>query len=834
MADLSARSPRGRPDGTAVAEDKLRIGRVMKIPEKLGAAVRAHRRVFVVIVVTLAAVTWTAVGASAWFIRGVVTGLPDKRGVREIAAMAQASTLLDVHGRPAFTIFKEQRIEVPLDRVSPHLISAITAVEDQRFFDHGGLDIIRVAGAALTNFREGRTVQGGSTLTQQLARQSFLTAEKTYRRKLKEIIVAARIERQFDKREILELYLNKVYFGDGLYGAEAASLGYFGKHVSDLDLAEAALLAGLVKSPSSYAPTVDLERAIARRTVVLQAMRDAGAIDTATYDQAVDQPVVLRDTLRNEEPYGRYFKEEVRKELVAKFGWERVYQGGLRVHTTLDLDLQKIAETEVARGLEEIEQRQLKRRGRRAAAATPATADPLQGALVAMDPHTGEVRALVGGRDFQQSSFNRATQARRQPGSAFKPFVYAAALERGFSPGTLLTRLDEPVWTPQGMWVPDDGHSSSSSMTMRTALRTSSNRAAVRMLQEVGISPTVGYARRFGIGSVPSVPSLALGSGEVTLMSMAAAYAAFANEGMLPTPTLIRRVETASGEVLFNGGSPQQRVVSEATAFLMSNMMAEVIAAGTATGVRRAGFTAPAAGKTGTTNDYHDAWFVGYTPKLVTGVWVGYDMPRTIIANGYAAELAVPIWGRFMKAATRNEKSEWFKSPATVKTATICRLSGKLATDSCRYVATVDRDGYTSMESMAYTEYFVRGTEPSTYCNYHKEYESVGWQWASTIGRDEPRAASPTTGSAPQPLSTDGNVARPVSTGGSEPQPAAAAPPPGLAPAAGGATADARTPAEPPPSATPTQRRGFWSRVFNRGNRQAPQTSTPDDEPRGR
>jgi penicillin-binding protein 1A len=375
------------------------------------------------------------------------------------------------------------------------------------------------------------------------------------------------------------------------------------------------------------------------------------------------------------------------------------------------------------------------------------------------------------------------------------------------------------------MWVPNDGHSTSSSMTMRAALRTSSNRAAVRMLQEVGISPTVGYAQRFGVGSVPSVPSLALGSGEVTLMSMAAAYASFANEGMLPTPTLIRRVETADGEVLFNGGSPQQRVVSEATAFLMSNMMAEVITAGTATGVRRAGFTLPAAGKTGTTNDYHDAWFVGYTPRIVTGVWVGYDMPRTIIANGYAAQLAVPIWGRFMKAATTKEKSEWFKAPPTVKTATICRLSGKLATDSCRHVATVDSDGYTSVESMAYTEFFVRGTEPGTYCDHHDEHESGGWRWASIFGRDEPRSAMPTTGSAPRPLSTDGSVPRPVSTGGSEPQTAAAA----VEPPAAGATADAPSAAEQPPAATPAQRRGFWSRVFNRNQQSAPQPSTPDE-----
>ena len=774
----------------------------MNIREQLGAAVRTHRRLFIGTLVALSLVAWTAVGASAWFIRDVVTGLPDEEDLRGIGTMAQATTLLDVKGRPAFTIFVEQRIEVPLDRISKHLVAAITAVEDQRFFDHGGLDIIRVAGAALTNFREGRTVQGGSTLTQQLARQSFLTTQKTYQRKLKEVLVAARIESQFDKREILELYLNKVYFGDGLYGVEAASLGYFGKHAADLDIAEAALLAGLVKSPSTYAPTVDLDRAIARRKVVLQAMRSTGAIDAATYQHAVDAPVILNDTLRNEEPYGRYFKEEVRKALVERFGRDRVYQGGLKVYTTLDLDLQKIAEAEVQRGLEEIEQRQARRRGRRQ---PDAPAEPLQGALVALDPKTGEVRALVGGRDFQHSPFNRVTQARRQPGSAFKPFVYAAALERGFSPGTVLTGLNDPIWTPQGDWVPEDGHSSSSSMTMRAALRTSSNRAAVRMLQEVGISPTVLYAQRLGVGDVPSVPSLALGSGEVTLMSMTSAYATFANEGMLPTPVLIRRVETTGGEVLFTGGSAPQRVVSEATAYLMTDMMADVVSAGTAAGVRRVGFSQRAAGKTGTTNDYKDAWFIGYTPGLVTGVWVGYDMPRTIIANGYAAELAVPIWGRFMKAAVREEKGEkaqWFKRPKTVTTVTICRLSGRLATSDCRDAPVVDRDGYVTSGSMVYDEQFVRGTEPGSYCHLHERYESYEYRAASGESRqDAPRPTADAGPSRPVP---------PVATTGAPPVAAARA----------DATSDAR-PAPPADEraepATPAQRRGFWSRIFRRG-----------------
>jgi penicillin-binding protein 1A len=750
------------------------------ISERLAAAIHGHRRVFVAAVAALAIAAWAAVGASMWFVRGIVTALPDRETLRQIGTMAQATTLLDVHGTPAFTIYREQRIEVPLSGISPHLIQAIIAIEDQRFYDHAGVDIVRVAGAALNNIREGRTAQGGSTITQQLARQSFLTMEKTYRRKLTEVIVAARLEEQLAKDEILQLYLNKVYFGDGLYGAEAASLGYFGKHAAELDVAEAALLAGLVKSPSSYAPTVNLDRAVARRNVVLQAMRDSGVLDSGTYEAAIARPVELNDTLRKEEAYGQYFKEEVRKQLVQQFGWERVYQGGLRVQTTLDLGMQKAAEAEVARALKEIEERQARAAGRRNKQAEESP-EPLQAALVALDPTTGEVRAMVGGRNFAESAFNRATQAKRQPGSAFKPFVYAAAIERGYSPATLITNLDAPIETLQGDWVPEDEHLETDAITMRTALRTSSNRAAVQMLDQVGIAETVRYAQRLGVGSVPSVPSLALGSGEVTLLSMTAAFGTFANKGMRPTPTLIRRVETTDGEVLFTGAQPAERAVSEATAFLMTSMLADVVNSGTAWPARRVGFTLPAAGKTGTTNDYHDAWFVGFTPKLVAGVWVGYDQPRTIMANGYAGELAVPMWGRFMKAATAKDEPEWFRAPSTVGSATICRLSGKLATGTCRE-QTVDDEGNLTDRSLAYTEHFVRGTEPQEYCPLHGLHG---------------------TGSLAQ-LARDAGA-------------------PGVTSPSGAATSGAVTgePVQAPQTeARPEQerRRGFWSRIFGRGD----------------
>lgn len=668
---------------------------------------RAISRTFLRSVGALAAAaTVAAVGASCYAREGV-TSLPSGQDIRRVATMAQATVLLDVHGQRAFTLYREQRIDVPLKRISPHLVRAIVAVEDQRFYDHDGIDLVRVAGAALSNLRQGARAQGGSTLTQQLARNSFLTPEKTYTRKVKELVLARRLEAQYSKNQILELYLNKVYFGAGLYGAEAAALGYFGKPAADLTLAEAALLAGLVKSPSAYAPTVNLARATSRRNLVLSLMRDQGAVTKAQHAAAVREPVTLEDSLRRAEGYGQYFKEAVRRELVERFGTERVYEGGLRVYTTIDLAMQKAADAEVARSLRDIETRQTARRGKKAAGQTGAP--QLQAALVALDPQTGEVRALVGGRDFNTSPFDRARQAKRQAGSAFKPFVYAAAIEAGYSPASLITGLDQPIATPQGGWTPEDEHLAAPEMTMRTALRTSSNLAAVHMLEDVGIPSAVSLAKNMGVGDVPSVPSLALGAGDVTLLSMTAAYGAFANHGILPEPVLIRRVETQAGELLYEHAPAHRRVISESTAYLMTTMLADVVDSGTARPARRVGFTLPAAGKTGTTNDYRDAWFIGFTPNLVSGVWVGYDQPRTIMAGGYAAELAVPLWGRFMTQATKGHAPDWYDAPGTVVTATICPLSGKLATAECAGDAA----------ARPYVDYFAHDHAPTEYCDRH-------------------------------------------------------------------------------------------------------------------
>jgi membrane carboxypeptidase/penicillin-binding protein len=448
-------------------------------------------------------------------------------------------------------------------------------------------------------------------------------------------------------------------------------------------------------------------------------MVDAGYLDANTARSLEKAELRLTNGFGSDRT-AQYFKNHIVRFLVDRFGWEAVSERGLRVYSTIDMRAQLAAEDAVTRGLATAE----KMRGFKA----PRRGDPrvksegqapayLQGALVAIDPTSGEVRALVGGRDFGESQFDRATQARRQAGSAFKPFVFAAALESGATPATVYSDLDDAALVPGGVWRPADGHSSLESMTMRTALRISSNRAAVQVLRRVGIPRAVSYASRMGL-EAPPVPSLVLGSGDVTVLSMTAAYGAFANGGWLRPPVFIRRVEDRDGRVLYRDDSRPSPAVTEETAFLMAQMLADVVNRGTGYRARQAGFRFQAAGKTGTTNDYHDAWFVGFTPALVASVWVGFDDPKTIVPGGYAGDIAAPIWGRFMQQATTKDAG-WIRRPGGISSAEICRESGLLPSDACYRTHIVKADGTVTDQSVVATEFFRRGTEPADYCTIH-------------------------------------------------------------------------------------------------------------------
>ena len=798
------------PFVTRTSQRTRALGR--RAADRVRLAAMARPRLTRAALIAAVPVAWLLIAAVAWFTFDVTHTLPGRREVRSMGNMAQATVLYDVADRPVFTIFKEQRIEVPLAEMSPNLVNAVLSVEDQRFYTHRGVDVIRIMGAVLVNLQSGRFAQGGSTVTQQLARQSFLTLERSLTRKIKEAILAALIERTYSKQEILELYLNKVYFGDGFHGVEAAARGYFAKSASALTVEEAALIAGIIKSPSTWAPTVNMDKAVARRNIVLATMLENQKIDRATFDRARRATVHLQNGLQRDESFGQYFKEQVRRELVDRFGWGRVASGGLRVYTTIDPEMQQAAERALEAGLVAIEKRSRYKHQTRAqylAEVGGVVKDGvrpsyLQGGVVAMDPRSGEVRVMVGGRTFTESRFNRAVQARRQPGSAFKPFVYAAGLESGMTPASLLTGLDEPVDTPQGGWTPEDEHLESSAMTVRTALRTSSNRAAVRAFQTVGLEKEMTAIDRLQFGDIPRVPSLALGSGEVTLQQLTAAYSTFANGGQLPRPFLVRRVEDREGELLYEATPQLTQAFTPTTAFLMASMLTDVVNAGTGYKARADGFTLPAAGKTGTTNDYVDAWFVGFTPSLVSGVWVGFDQPQTIVSGGYGGDLAVPVWADFMKSATRGQKAVWLKPPANVVSVQICRMSGRRPAANCGEVEVVSKTGETRVRSMIMNEYFVKGTEPYDECPLHSGAGLLARLGGLFGGGSSPQAVS----EAASPLPDRGGDA-PASSSAVAPTPV-----------------EARKADEPE---EPKKKRGFWGRLFG-SKKNPPAADRPDDE----
>lgn len=654
----------------------------------------------------------------------------------------QATLLYDRAGQLVFSLHEEERIDRHLDQLAPAVVPAVLAAEDKHFLSHVGVDIVRMAGAALNDAKSRRLTQGASTITQQLVRSQALGRERTWSRKLREILLAVRIERRFTKDEILETYLNRIYLGDGYFGFQAAARGYFDKDASALDLSEAALLAGIIRCPSSCSPRNEPERARRRRDVVLQAMLDDGDVTRDAYNAAMSSLPDIKPRRADgifpvhqdgKDPSALYFIDEVRRQLAIRFGEGAVLRGGLRVYTTLDPRLQKAAEDAVAERLSELDaqQRKLPKRD-------GDDDNPIEGSLVAIDPKSGEVLAIVGGRDFHSSPFNRAVQALRQPGSAFKPLVYAAALENGMLPSTILDHLDDPIPASTGGWLPADEHEGTT-YTLRQALIVSSNRAAARLLQVVGMSTAQYYARRLGITStVPLVPSLALGTAEVSLIDLTTAYGVFANNGALVSPHVITRVEDSSGDVIWRSPTMAVQILRPGTAFLMSSMLGDVINRGTGSEARAQGFKLPAAGKTGTTNDSVDTWFIGYTPHIVAGVWFGRDQPETIVRHATAATIAVPAWAKFMRAATAGDAPDWYPMPSSFEKVAICQVSGMRATNACRLAAANHQGGVVD-------EYFPKGMVPREPCSVHVEQLAL-----PGVVVEPPSQPVATTGGAPE------------------------------------------------------------------------------------
>ena len=591
-------------------------------------------------------------GTAAGYLLSHVAGLPEVTAL-EVYKPSATTRVFSDDGELLGEFYMENRTPVPINRLSlKNVIEAFLAVEDPRFYSHSGIDFSGIIRAMYQNFRAGRVVQGGSSITQQLAKMMFLAPDRTLSRKLKEAYLAIQIERHYSKDEILDLYLNQVYLGSGAYGVEAAAHTYFGKSVGKLTLAEGAILAGLPAAPTRYSPLNDLQLAYSRRAHVLRRMEAEGFIDKKQMLAAEAEPFV-RIPVKKEPFKAPYFVEYIRRMLDEKYGETTLYQGGLNVYTTLNYQMQQMAEEAVENGLQQVEKRH------------PRDDQQIQGALLAIEPHTGYIRAMVGGRDFSKSEFNRSTQALRQPGSAFKPIVYAAALDKGFGPDD--TIMDSPVSYPGARagvrWSPTNfDEKFEGKVTLRRALARSINVVAVKLLAQVGIPTALEYAKKLGITTPlsPYLP-LALGASDATLIEMATAYAVFDNYGIYTAPAGIIKITDREGRVVEDAGPVARQAISQDTAEEMTDMLTGVVRFGT--GYQASSLGRPAAGKTGTTSKFNDAWFIGYVPSMVTGVWVGYDDHKEIGNRETGARAALPIWLDFMKGYVRELKVPYENFP---------------------------------------------------------------------------------------------------------------------------------------------------------------------------
>jgi penicillin-binding protein 1A len=629
----------------------------------------------------LRALLWTVVAVVV--VAGLVGIAVWRELTMDLPAVAQlldyrpptATRVYAADGTPISEFYVERRYLVPLDQVPARVRLAFLAAEDAAFYQHRGIDPAGIVRAVIANTRRGEIVQGASTITQQVVKQLLLTSERSFERKAKELILALELESKLTKDDIFYLYLNHIYFGAGTYGISAAARSFFEVEPGALSIAQAALLAGLPQAPSRYDPRRHSEAALRRQRYVLDRMLAAGFLSAEEYAAARDEPIMIAS--RKPVSYDRapWYVEHVRTLLEEEYG-SAFATLGLEVHTAVDLRLQSAAEEVLHDGLAVIERRLGTRR-------TKGDPQPLEGALVAIDPASGEVKALVGGIDFRRSQFNRAVQARRQPGSAFKPFVYAAAIDHGYTPATIVD--DSPISLPdgrRGYWTPKNfSNRYMGPVPLRTALLNSLNAASVRVAVNVGIDPLRDHLHIFGFPTeFPRHFSLALGSSEVTLLDLTRAYGVFATLGRRFEPIFVTAVTDAGGTPSdFPGSRPHfERVMNPATAYVMTDMMRGVVESGTATEAKKLG--RPAAGKTGTTNSSMDAWFIGFTPDLLVGVWVGFDAERSL-GSYTGGRAATPIWTKFMQRALEGRPVTDFVAPEHVTVVRVDSETGLLAVE---------------------------------------------------------------------------------------------------------------------------------------------------------
>jgi len=685
----------------------------------------------------------------AVYVSSLVTDLKAQAKAFDLSQLEQmesASVILDRNGKIFGQIYVENRDTVPYEQLPQDLINAVIAVEDAKFYQHHGYDLLGIIRAALKNFTAGHVRQGASTITQQLARNSFSLKEKTYRRKLLEIFLAQRIEEQFGKQKIMELYLNRIYFGGGLYGAEAAARGYFGKSAREMSLAECATLAGLIKSPNRLSPWTDRDNSREVRDYALDRMRDLGLISRERCAAARAQQIVVSS--RQNAQGQSYAVDYIRQQVIAAVGWDRAKNEGFRIRTTINVDLQQAAEDSLRAHLEQVEQhpdynhqtyaayaasfRKAKANGTMGDQPAP---EYLQGAVIGLDNATGDILVLVGGRDFEHNQYNRALQARRPAGTAMLPFVYAAAFEKGMYPGSVVE--DSPLDNRAvmiggttgilGEWGPESAENRyEGAMTARQALVKSKNGATVRIGMDAGVDAVSHLCSAAGIRSpLRPYPATFLGSSEVTLAELALAYTIFPNGGWRPNaPHILERIEEKDGTLVWDGKQQSIRklVTKPETAYEVHSCLADALQSGTG----KAAYTQfglrkfPTAGKTGTAYDFTDALFAGYDSNFTCAVWAGFDKPQKIYRGAFGRELALPIWVDIMNAAATSYPPREIKRPENLKEIEICSRSGLLATDKC-YDAVKTANGDTVQRRTTYTEIATPSQAPTELCNIHGE-----------------------------------------------------------------------------------------------------------------